>query len=873
MKKNNKRLRKILALMIMLAMIIPNNWGGVSAYSDGGIISEDGLAKNFETQVGASDFAAYLDKNARSLGDGEFEITIKVEGKKRTIEEIRPIDIVFVLDNSGSMKKANVKAANDAILAFMNKLESMVNGEAAIRYGLVTYSDSIKTTKSLGTSKSNIISALPSSSSDGKGGTHTQLGLRNGKSLFDSSSTQKYIVLLTDGVPTYSDKVLNLENIDISLAIPKYGSGHSGNYGTKQGKAPYGSRVGTGNNYKLSSSYKVSGLDIFDNGFATISEARAIKSSGIEIFGVAMALINTNQGINATNSKRVIKDISSPNKFFDSPSFDDLEDKLSLIANSIAGSSIVDGYLLDFMSECVEIMNGASFTVGGKIDAGDVEWDPVDKKFIVSNIDLGQDEFFTLTYKVRLKDECRDGEFKDLNGKTTIYQNPNDNKGKDFRVPQGKGFKPAIKVDKSANLSEFYLGYEIDYRIEVSNVGNVVLSHIEVNDPMFGGSLGSPDSGDLNEDGKLDLDEVWIYERSYTANEEDLEYGFIINEVKVSGKTPTGKEVKDDDKVIIPAKTPVDPGNLSIIKDINEDKALFKELGSLDEEFTFNIRVQLPQEEVEDDVIEPQDLDDQGEGLEDLEVFLVNEENNEEEEQEEDNEEQEQEEDNEEQEQEEVEFLSTLIINDDVDPRLEILGVKVLVNGLEDEDLTDDVVVSGQNVRVSMEIKEKYKGKEIVLQIRAKLTSSVGFDEEVPNKADAKLFNEFEEKSFESNTVRVKAPSEPEDEPEDPKEPEGPGPQPDPDPDPRDPEPEPEPEDPVEEIEVEDEVVEQEEEVIEVEDEVVEQEEEEEIIEIEDEEPPLAELPQTGESDHIGLYLLGGLFIVIGLFTRKRLFV
>ncbi len=88
-------------------------------------------------------------------------------------------------------------------------------------------------------------------------------------------------------------------------------------------------------------------------------------------------------------------------------------------------------------------------------------------------------------------------------------------------------------------------GEMIDYTFTLTNEGNVLLSSIEVNDPLLGGPIAGPDSGDINSDGKLDIGESWIYTGSYTITQEDIDAGEVVNQATAKGQTPAGGVVSD----------------------------------------------------------------------------------------------------------------------------------------------------------------------------------------------------------------------------------------------------------------------------------------------------------------------------------------
>jgi chitodextrinase len=74
---------------------------------------------------------------------------------------------------------------------------------------------------------------------------------------------------------------------------------------------------------------------------------------------------------------------------------------------------------------------------------------------------------------------------------------------------------PGIKITKTGPIFG-YVGDEITYNYNVSNTGDVPLSNVNVSDDQSG--LASYVSGDENENGKLDTDEVWIFTSTYTPS-------------------------------------------------------------------------------------------------------------------------------------------------------------------------------------------------------------------------------------------------------------------------------------------------------------------------------------------------------------------
>jgi len=87
----------------------------------------------------------------------------------------------------------------------------------------------------------------------------------------------------------------------------------------------------------------------------------------------------------------------------------------------------------------------------------------------------------------------------------------------------------------------------ITYNYSVKNIGDVNLTEVKVADdqivPIF-------NSGDDNEDGWLNLSEVWIYKALYRVQQSDLN-GDIINKATATARDPCGNPVNDTDIAIV----------------------------------------------------------------------------------------------------------------------------------------------------------------------------------------------------------------------------------------------------------------------------------------------------------------------------------
>lgn len=106
---------------------------------------------------------------------------------------------------------------------------------------------------------------------------------------------------------------------------------------------------------------------------------------------------------------------------------------------------------------------------------------------------------------------------------------------------------PGIKITKTGPIFG-YVGDEITYNYNVSNKGDVPLSNVNVSDDQSG--LASYVSGDENENGKLDTDEVWMFTCTYTPS--FVFPGPLVNTATASGELNSQTVEDIDDYTLYP---------------------------------------------------------------------------------------------------------------------------------------------------------------------------------------------------------------------------------------------------------------------------------------------------------------------------------
>ena len=175
-----------------------------------------------------ADNGLILEKTAADNGDGTYTILLEAYTTGEVISTTKtiPVDIVLVLDQSGSMafdfegKSTNINtdrrqyAMKQAVKNFISSVAEKYSNEADHRISIVTFGSSASTLQgwtyvndSEKTTLQNSINGLPNSPS---GATNVKAGMSQAETLMGSgysytgknTKRQKVVVVFTDGVPT-----------------------------------------------------------------------------------------------------------------------------------------------------------------------------------------------------------------------------------------------------------------------------------------------------------------------------------------------------------------------------------------------------------------------------------------------------------------------------------------------------------------------------------------------------------------------------------------------------------------------------------------------------------------------------------------------
>lgn len=433
---------------------------------------------------------------------GLYDVYLNVKGNK--IENVKPIDIVLVVDMSGSMEDkpstgtiTRAEATRKGVAQFMQAIKDAGIAKY-VNLGLIGFSSSgsinanpddnnYSATGSagyLGVEMKNLETSGQIDTINQKlspkfgGGTFTQLGIRKGNEMLhrDVSSNQKMMILLTDGVPTFSYKVKTATTIGDTIYGTSYYDNpayidHPGttsqlirgyaNYSTNDYKAdedPNAQTVSMRNKgwYYLTQN----GVKIWNTWAATLGAAQDSKNQGSEIHTLGIQLgndIRYNSNSLYMTLDRVREQIAktaSPGFYEDADTPSDIETYLNKQAKDVLSqfNTINQGTISDPLGS--QFIYGDDTPTVKSVGSSVVQNLPTVTKsngsIAVSNMNLGKDQEVQVHYQVHLNTESDNFQpdyWYQMNGKTT-FTPTKDSNAVEFGVPSAKAPGTAIKVTK-----------------------------------------------------------------------------------------------------------------------------------------------------------------------------------------------------------------------------------------------------------------------------------------------------------------------------------------------------------------------------------------------------------------------------------------
>lgn len=390
---------------------------------------------------------------------GLYDVYLNVKGN--TQQNVKPVDIVLVVDMSGSMESNSnhtnrAGAVRTGVKNFLTSIQNAGLGNY-VNVGLIGFSSpgyiggesgyiSVKLGKAGNASQQQAINGALSPRF--QGGTYTQIGLRQGSAMLnaDTSGNKKMMILLTDGVPTFSNKVINSEWINGTLYGTNFGSSRDEPSVTAQFRWPYAEP------YTDSS-----GNTIYDTWPATLGEAKKAKDSGNEVHALGIQLADDRHYMTKEEIRQNMQLITnSPDLYEDADSADAVEAYLNNQAKDIIKNfnTVTDGTITDPIGTQFQYANNqATVTSVGKqtVPASELPSAAIqDGQLTVNHMNLGQDQEVQIHYQVRIKTE--DAGFKpdfwyQMNGETLLTPKAGA-AAVDFGIPSGRAPATTVYVQK-----------------------------------------------------------------------------------------------------------------------------------------------------------------------------------------------------------------------------------------------------------------------------------------------------------------------------------------------------------------------------------------------------------------------------------------
>lgn len=458
--------------------------------------------------------------------------------------------MVLVIDKSGSMNDDDkLLDTKKAAIAFGEKL--LTKGSTT-RIAIVTYAETAASINNGHFYTADELDAFKSQINGIKasGGTNQQAGIHVAQQLLDSDSpvgNLKNIVILSDGVPTYSYAITGSITCTRDAYVERDSKYVDYVYATMDVDWSTANIVCNHNN-RIGSGYgigvkKQSGLSVdscgkyssyISHGIATIWEAKQAKATGTTIFSVALQV--------DTEGENILKACATdPTKgYYAIGKNDNVETKLKDAFTAIAGSIAIaakNGKVTDPMSDYVSldftgnpvVTSDEAVYKNGQADVylsqGTVTRNEQTLSWDVGNIN--EDSPAIMKYRVHLNDNVESGNTYPTN-KTTTF-NYTDYQGN----PAEKEFPiPTVNPEGGTILVHYYL---VDADGKPINADGKVMDS-----PEKAQVLAQPENFQYNGTDALD------YNSSYDVSKKNIEgatyYGYTLNGRDAANPDVQGRE-------------------------------------------------------------------------------------------------------------------------------------------------------------------------------------------------------------------------------------------------------------------------------------------------------------------------------------------
>jgi len=434
-------------------------WDGVTSWNGDPSDTTHSYIQYGEKQT---DFA--IRKYAKEASEpGLYDVYLNVKGNKQ--QDIKPVDIVLVVDMSGSMESSRSNGWNDRAGAARNGVKNFLQTikDAGIgdyvNVGLVGFSSPGYVTGANGyltvpigkVSDTSHINAINDTLKPKfTGGTYTQIGIEQGQQMLAGSSNEnKMMIVLTDGVPTFSKKVTAAQTIDGTTYATKFENNK---------------RDEPGDTSELSrwDRYTVDRTLIDSTWPATLGAAKIAKDAGLTIHTLGIQLSKDGNFLTEQQVRDRASLIATPGKYKDAETTDDVSDYLNEQAKNVVKSfnTIVNGSINDSLGDQFSYEGTPtvkSISTGNSAVTNLPTVNQSNGKVTTTELNLGKDQEIQIHYQVRINTEDKDftpEKWYPMNGQTTLTPNGDNPDNKvDFGVPSAKA--PGVKLDLKKIWEEY----------------------------------------------------------------------------------------------------------------------------------------------------------------------------------------------------------------------------------------------------------------------------------------------------------------------------------------------------------------------------------------------------------------------------------
>ncbi len=422
-------------------------WDGVTSWNGDPSDTTHSYIQYGEKQT---DFA--IRKYAKEASEpGLYDVYLNVKGNKQ--QDIKPVDIVLVVDMSGSMESSRAGAARNGVKNFLQTIKDAGIGDY-VKVGLVGFSSpGYKTNLTVPIGKvsdTRHINEINSKLNQKfEGGTYTQIGIEQGQQMLAGSSNEnKMMIVLTDGVPTFSKKVTAAQTIDGTTYATEFGNGLD--------------EPRTTSGLPWWATYTVDRTLINSTWPATLGAAKIAKDAGLTIHTLGIQLSKDRDFLTKQQVRDRASLIATPGKYKDAETTDDVSDYLNEQAKNVVKSfnTIVNGSINDSLGDQFSYEGTPtvkSISTGNSAVTNLPTVNQSNGKVTTTELNLGKDQEIQIHYQVRINTEDKDftpEKWYPMNGQTTLTPNGDNPDNKvDFGVPSAKA--PGVKLDLKKIWEEY----------------------------------------------------------------------------------------------------------------------------------------------------------------------------------------------------------------------------------------------------------------------------------------------------------------------------------------------------------------------------------------------------------------------------------